>query len=327
MSVTLDQEELDQTVYEEVLARPELGLVELADRLGVEPGRIRDCLDRLFALRLVQASFETPGRFTVVDPVLGMQRLLDQQHEELVRRHRRAADHQQALVRILAGAGSGSGGRPAEGVERLAGLDAVQRRLERLALEARTEVLTFMPGGPQSAAALEAAERNDALVLGRGVAIRTIGLDLVREDPGTLRYSRALLAGGGSFRTVAALPTRMVLVDRTHALVPIDPADSRQGALSLSAPGMIAPLVALFEREWGTAVPLGADPSEAVYVPTEQERSLLGLLAEGHTDESAAGQLHISARTARRIMASLIERLGARSRFEAGLRAARLGWV
>ncbi|MEW2585205.1 helix-turn-helix transcriptional regulator [Streptomyces virginiae] len=325
MSVTLDLEELDQTVYEEVLARPELGLAELAARLGLEPDRVRECLDRLFALRLVQASFETPGRFTVVDPVLGMQRLLDQQYEELVRRHRRAAGHQQALVRILAGAGSG--GRPAEGVERLSGLDAVQRRLERLALEARTEVLTFMPGGPQSAAALEAAERNDALVLGSGVAIRTIGLDLVREDPGTLRYSRALLAGGGAFRTVAALPTRMVLVDRTHALVPIDPADSRQGALSLSAPGMIAPLVALFEREWGAAVPLGADPSQAVYVPTEQERSLLGLLAEGHTDESAAGQLHISARTARRIMASLIERLGARSRFEAGLRAARLGWV
>ncbi|MER7463354.1 helix-turn-helix transcriptional regulator [Streptomyces sp. NPDC097981] len=325
MSVTLDLEELDQTVYEEVLARPDLGLAELAARLGVEPDRVRDCLDRLFALRLVQASFEVPGRFTVVDPVLGMQRLLDQQHEELMRRHRQAAGHQQALVRILAGAGSG--GRPAEGVERLAGLDAVQRRLERLALEARTEVLTFMPGGPQSAAALEAAERNDALVLGRGVAIRTIGLDLVREDPGTLLYSRALLAGGGAFRTVAALPTRMVLVDRTHALVPIDPADSRQGALFLSAPGMIAPLVALFEREWGAAVPLGADPSEAVYVPTEQERSLLGLLAEGHTDESAAGQLHISARTARRIMASLIERLGARSRFEAGLRAARLGWV
>ncbi|MEU4120732.1 helix-turn-helix transcriptional regulator [Streptomyces virginiae] len=325
MSVTLDLEELDQTVYEEVLARPELGLVELAARLGVGPDRVRDCLDRLFALRLVQASFEAPGRFTVVDPVLGMQRLLDQQHEELVRRHRQAVGHQQALVRILAGAGSA--GRPAEGVERLAGLDAVQRRLERLALEARTEVLTFMPGGPQSAAALEAAERNDALVLGRGVAIRTIGLDLVREDPGTLRYSRTLLAGGGAFRTVAALPTRMVLVDRTHALVPIDPADSRQGALSLSAPGMIAPLVALFEREWGAAVPLGADPSQPVYVPTEQERSLLGLLAEGHTDESAAGQLHISARTARRIMASLIERLGARSRFEAGLRAARLGWV
>ncbi|MFF7295682.1 LuxR C-terminal-related transcriptional regulator [Streptomyces sp. NPDC008265] len=325
MSVTLGLEPLDQTVYEEMLARPELGLAELAARLGTEPDLIRACLDRLFALRLVQASFEAPGRFTVVDPVLGMQRLLEQQHEELLLRHRQAAGHQQALVRILAG--TGSAGRPAEGVERLSGLDAVQRRLERMAFEATGEVLTFMPGGPQSAAALEAAERNDALALGRGIAIRTIGLDLVRTDPATLRYSRALVERGGAFRTVAALPTRMVLVDRSRALVPIDPADSRQGALCLSAPGMIAPLVALFEREWGAAVPLGTDPAEAVYVPTEQERSLLGLLAEGHTDESAAGQLHISARTARRIMASLTERLGARSRFEAGTRAARLGWV
>ncbi|MFD0381692.1 LuxR C-terminal-related transcriptional regulator [Streptomyces stramineus] len=50
-------------------------------------------------------------------------------------------------------------------------------------------------------------------------------------------------------------------------------------------------------------------------------------MAQGHTDESAAKQLHISPRTARRMMASLMDRLGARSRFEAGLKAARLGWL
>ncbi|MQS15786.1 helix-turn-helix transcriptional regulator [Streptomyces kaniharaensis] len=325
MSVTLCLETLDQTVYEEMLSHTALGVDELAAKLDVEPDRIRDCLDRLFALQLVQASFEAPSRFTVVDPVLGMKRLLEQQHEELVRSHRQAAGSQQALIRILAGAGGGA--QQADGVERLAGLDSVQGRLERLALEAGDEILTFMPGGPQSPASLEAAVRNDALVLQRGVAIRTIGLDSVRGDAATLRYTRALVGQGGEFRTAAALPTRMVVVDRTYALVPIDPADSRKGALFLSAPGMIAPLLALFEREWGAAVPLGSDPSDASYVPSEQERSLLALLAQGHTDESAAGQLHISARTARRIMAALIERLGARSRFEAGLRAARLGWV
>ena len=51
------------------------------------------------------------------------------------------------------------------------------------------------------------------------------------------------------------------------------------------------------------------------------------LLAAGLTDEAAAARLNISHRTARRLMAGLMERLGARSRFEAGLKAAQRGWL
>ncbi|MBD0744029.1 LuxR family transcriptional regulator [Streptomyces sp. CBMA152] len=325
MSATLGMEALDRTVYQRMLDQPVEGVAELAAELAVAPDDIRACLDRLFALRLVQMSFEAPGRFTVVDPVLGVKRLLDQQHDELLRRQHEMASSHQALVRILAGSGGPAQG--ADGVERLAGPDAVRRRLERLTLEARHEILTFLTDAPRSPAALEAARQGDTLALQRGVTIRTVALDSVRDDTATLDHTRELAALGGQFRTVAALPTPLVVVDRSHALVAMDPADSRQGALCLSAPGMIAPLLALFERVWGGAAPLGDDAAGARYVPNEQEQALLTLLAHGHTDESAAIQLHISGRTARRIMASLNERLGARSRFEAGLRAARLGWI
>ncbi|GGV68738.1 hypothetical protein GCM10010277_78240 [Streptomyces longisporoflavus] len=57
------------------------------------------------------------------------------------------------------------------------------------------------------------------------------------------------------------------------------------------------------------------------------ERALLRLAAEGCTDAAAASRLHVSHRTARRMMAALMERLGARSRFEAGVKATRLGWL
>ncbi|MFC0843854.1 LuxR C-terminal-related transcriptional regulator [Streptomyces noboritoensis] len=324
MSATLGLEALDRTVYQTMLDRPALGVTEIAAELAVAPDTIRACLDRLFALQLVQMSFEAPSRFTVVDPVLGVKRLLDQQHDELLRRQHQVASSHQALVRILAG--SGGPAQRADGVEQLAGTDAARRRLERLTLEAQHEILTFM-ADTQPAAALEAARQGDTFALQRGVAIRTVALDGIRDDPATLGYTRALVAHGGQFRTVAALPTPLVVVDRSHVLVPMDPADSGKGALQLSAPGMLAPLLALFERVWGGAAPLCGDAAEDRHVPNEQERALLTLLAQGHTDESAAVQLHISARTARRIMASLNERLGARSRFEAGLRAARLGWV
>ncbi|MEU4221706.1 helix-turn-helix transcriptional regulator [Actinoplanes sp. NPDC026623] len=57
----------------------------------------------------------------------------------------------------------------------------------------------------------------------------------------------------------------------------------------------------------------------------EREAMLLALLADGLTDESVAIRLGISERTVRRTMASIMLRLGARSRFQAGLIAARLG--
>jgi DNA-binding NarL/FixJ family response regulator len=50
-------------------------------------------------------------------------------------------------------------------------------------------------------------------------------------------------------------------------------------------------------------------------------------LAEGHTDEAIAKRLGVSHRTARRIASDLMDRLGARSRFEAGVRAVQQGWL
>jgi DNA-binding CsgD family transcriptional regulator len=51
------------------------------------------------------------------------------------------------------------------------------------------------------------------------------------------------------------------------------------------------------------------------------------LRAEGHTDEAIAKRLGVSHRTARRIASELMERLDARSRFEAGVRALQQGWL
>jgi LuxR family transcriptional regulator, transcriptional regulator of spore coat protein len=52
---------------------------------------------------------------------------------------------------------------------------------------------------------------------------------------------------------------------------------------------------------------------------TERERELIGLLARGHTDLSAAAQMRISARSITKIMRSLMDRLGVQNRFQLGL--------
>ncbi|WP_324605955.1 helix-turn-helix transcriptional regulator [Streptomyces sp. NRRL S-813] len=58
-----------------------------------------------------------------------------------------------------------------------------------------------------------------------------------------------------------------------------------------------------------------------------RERQVLELLADGQLDESIARKLNISVRTCRRIIASLMDRLEARSRFQAGVIAVARGWM
>ncbi|MEV6133412.1 helix-turn-helix transcriptional regulator [Streptomyces violaceusniger] len=304
-----------------MLDSPAVGVGELASRLAISTDEVRTCLDELFEMHLVQESFEVPGKFVAVEPAMGLQQLLAWQSDALLKYQRYITDSQTVLVRMLVNGTR----RPAtdERVEQLTGMDAIQRRLQRLAGDVTQEVLTFMPSGAQSPAALSAARRNDAHILERGVSIRTIGLTTVREDSATLEYCHWLAEQGSQFRTAMTLPTRMIIADRRTALIPTDPTDSRKGVLCLSGEGILAPLVALFEQTWAAAVPLGAECIKL----KDLEHELLLLIAQGLTDEAAASHLHVSPRTARRMMAAIMERLGARSRFEAGLKAAQLGLI
>ena len=52
---------------------------------------------------------------------------------------------------------------------------------------------------------------------------------------------------------------------------------------------------------------------------TGRERELITLLAEGHTDVSAAEHLRISPRSVTNILRSLMDRLGVENRFQLGL--------
>lgn len=52
---------------------------------------------------------------------------------------------------------------------------------------------------------------------------------------------------------------------------------------------------------------------------SERERELIALLADGHTDVTAAERLGISPRSVTNILRSLMDRLGVENRFQLGL--------
>ena len=61
--------------------------------------------------------------------------------------------------------------------------------------------------------------------------------------------------------------------------------------------------------------------------PTEDELALLRLLSRGLTDEVVAQKLGLTGRTLRRRLRSAMDKLDASSRFEAGFKLARSGWL
>ncbi|MFB7501969.1 helix-turn-helix transcriptional regulator [Streptomyces broussonetiae] len=88
-------------------------------------------------------------------------------------------------------------------------------------------------------------------------------------------------------------------------------------------PGTLAALRTLAQMLWQQAEPL----AQRQVVPSESEQQILITLLQGLTDQAIARRLNTSDRTVRRMVAQLMERLGAQSRFEAGVRAVERRWI
>jgi DNA-binding CsgD family transcriptional regulator/sugar-specific transcriptional regulator TrmB len=318
--------QLAESAYLTMLRYPDAGVAELADRLGVSEHVVRETLDELARLSLLRPSWEDPRLLRPVSPEIGLEFLLARQEAELTRRQHQLEDGRAALAMLVA---EQAGRRPAShpNVEELVGVDAVRDRLEQLTMAAQSDVMAFAPGGAHTPESLMASQPLDQQLLERGVNVRTIYLDSVRNDQSTANYAQWLTGMGGQVRTVPVLPLRMIVVDRSTALVPINPDRSKAGAAVLRSPGAVAAMVALFEQVWNTANPLGEPKSRTEGGLTAQEGAVLQLLARGDTDEVVARNLGVSVRTVRRIASELMAKLGARSRFQAGARAVERGWL
>ncbi|MER6420607.1 helix-turn-helix transcriptional regulator [Streptomyces sp. NPDC001137] len=315
-----------EVIYQRLLEDPLLGVADLQSRLGMSENRVRAGLDELVQVTLVRESREIPGRLRAVSPEVGLTSLLLQQERELARRQQELAVQRAAVTDAVAEYASLRRDADDGVSQRLLSMDAIQARLEELAHELTQECLSVMPGGAQSQESLENSRPLDQGALDRGVSILTLYQDSVRNDPATYAYARWMTEQGGQVRTAPVLPPRMLIFDRRVAVIPLDPNNTRAGALCTTEPATVASLVAVYEHAWNMAIPLGASQNDETGL-TALDRELLRLLGSGLTDEAAGHRLGVSARTVRRQMASLMERLSATSRFEAGLKAAQRGWL
>ncbi|MFE2305825.1 helix-turn-helix domain-containing protein [Streptomyces sp. NPDC059411] len=319
MLQTLGLDPIAEQVYRGMLTNPQDGVPELAQRLGLQEPTLCEALDRLSAMALIRSVDHAPSGFAPLGPEAAMNLLLARQQERL-------ALCQAAAAQLIADCATSQPQSSGEN-ESLSGIEEIRNRLAQLSDEVTSEVLTFAPGGAHPEADLRASRGPNAEMLDRGVRMRTIYLDSVRNDQATQEHVDWLSERGGQVRTTASLPVRMIIMDRRLAVLPVNTTDAHVGAVVLHGAGAVTALCALFESTWASAVPLGAVPVRDADGRTRQEKEVVQLLAEGLTDESIAKRLGVSPRTARRIAAELMERLDGRSRFEAGVHAVQDGWL
>ncbi|MGV9249083.1 helix-turn-helix transcriptional regulator [Streptomyces sp. NPDC003710] len=317
-------------MYRAMLLHQEHDHVRLAGRLDLTEQQVFAAVDRLISLSLLKPSWDEPGMVRAVSPELGLELLLQREEQELALRQERIAQTRATPAMLAAEyASADSAAAPSRaGTELLDGMDEIRTRLETLASRCTQEALSFQPGGVLPTEAVEAGQPLNEQAILRGVKFRSLYLHSIVKDRVTVAYVKWAAEHGSEIRLAPTLPVRLLIVDRHLAVIPGDHPAPRPTAVVIHTPPVVRALLALFDAYWKDAEPLEPDTDQFVPgEPTAQEREMLRMLAAGDKDETVARALGISVRTERRMVADITARLGASSRLELGVKAAKLGWV
>lgn len=189
---------------------------------------------------------------------------------------------------------------------------------------ARREARSMLPAADYSVGVLRSSWEVDRALLARGVDGRVLYHASSARPPDVLAYMTELADAGAQIRVAARVPGRLVVVDRAVAVVSVSGAGLAPYLL-VREPAVVRSLDLQFDALWDAGHSVGTGPHDTLN--DQGVREVLELLRSGASDRTAARKLGVSDRTIRRRVAAVMELLGASSRFEAGAKAARAGWV
>lgn len=313
-------------VYRLRVAHPGEPASRLATRAGLPEDQVRAAEEELATVGLLRPS--RSGGWLAIAPEEAAERFLGQTEVEIAQQHFALAAAR-ARLHSLSGdyleARSLRGARDA--IEHISGADNVRSLIDELVRTSRASVRAFIPVVRSVDGALRAALPLDLNMLARGVRIAYLCGDATVRVAPFATYAGVVAEAGGQVRTIASLPTRLLIYDEASALLPADPATPGARAVLVRDPAVVGYLVRLFDHLWAQAVPYRAGAAVAPDPPDGVEREVLRRIAAGRTNEAIARELGISPRTVTRHTAALLRRLGTDSRFRAGVLAVRLGWL
>ncbi|MFJ8509386.1 helix-turn-helix transcriptional regulator [Streptomyces avermitilis] len=313
-----------ESAYRALVSMGAADVPDLARRLTLGEYDTERALRRLERHGLAAQSSARPGRWVAAPPGVALGALLTQQRHELEKAELAAA--------LLAEEYRAQATEPAvhDLVEVVIGAAAVSQRFLQLQLGASDEVCALVTGTPVAVSGME----NDAekQAADRGVGYRVVLEREVLDQPTGIVELSAALGRDEQVRVVDRVPTKLVIADRTLAMVPLTSHTAEPAALVVHASGLLELLSGLFESVWREALPLrlsagGAIDEQEPDGPDSTDLEVLSLLLAGLTDASVAKQLDLGLRTVQRRVKRLMELTGVTTRLQLGWHAYEKGWV
>jgi DNA-binding CsgD family transcriptional regulator len=318
MLTVLGATSAEDRVYTALVSTVSATELELAEASGLSVDEVGTALASLIGRGLADRLADTPTRFVAGPPNM-IELLISERFGEL-----RAA--QQQLDGLASRYRANSLARTAGGFEVMRGDDALRHCLLDLLRSARSEVLNLIKP-PTIALQPEEQIGPDESVRNR-IVYETAAI----AHPGMLEALRAGLLPRDEARAHPDLPIKLLVVDRSVALVPLAQHDTTPVGMLVREGALLDALLALFEYVWATAIPLrlfrgsngGPRPSSDL---SERDRELLSLVLAGLSDEAIAMHRRMSVRTVQRQVHALMELAHVRTRAQLAWEAARRGWL
>ncbi len=147
--------------------------------------------------------------------------------------------------------------------------------------------------------------------------------DVLAADE-SLWHLRRWAERGEESRLLPEIRQPFVVFGDEAVIMPSKWAEPSGRNLVVRTPVLVLAMREMFELLWSRAVPVPPAGGEGV---ADERALILALLAAGAKDEAIARHLRLSLRTVRRRVAALMDQMGASTRFQAGIEAARRGLV
>ncbi|HZX02674.1 MarR family transcriptional regulator [Kribbella sp.] len=299
----------DEEAYRALLSAPGCEIQQLADRLGRDPQDVIATVGRLEKLGLLTSTSDDPVRLLPTRPDVAVDALVAVRRAEL--------DRVRAEARVLLSELSTQERyRPENLVEVIVGQEAIAARFTQLLNGTRNQLLVL--DRPPYAAQADESDSTVRGLLGEGVVVHGIYSPDSLDIPGGVDEAFSAADAGETSRVHPQVPMKLAVFDGRIALLPLSVDQLVDSALVVHPCALLDALMEMFWLLWDQAVPVvpaaKADPTDA---------RLMTLLAAGFKDDAIARQLALSSRTVGRRVAELMETLGARTRFQAGIHAQR----
>lgn len=327
MSDLEDLGELEVQLYRSLLTAPGRLVPEVAASLECTVAELDKPMARLAEMGLLRT---TDGeRMSAVSPMLAEATVLGAEDLELGARRAVLEARRNTIRRLVPEWNDALTSQVhATAVDVISDPAQIGNVLMHYADQCREELLSVAPGRLPKTRIDSRTRIANLYSLRRGIKTRALYQHTALRDRHTRSYLTELADNGAKIRFAPSVPGRSLVVDGAVALLPIPTGTpGRQGLAVVRERNVVAWVIATFEQLWAEALPLEeVITRQSDDAQLDQTRAaILRLMAEGEKDDAISRRLSISVRTCRRHIAEYMSQVGATSRFQAGVIAARAG--